>query len=179
MWYDLIMRHKKKTRLSKTQTKSKAKTPKIKAGYAPSKSDLSVVPQLKAYFGYSFYKSAMRFRAQMDIALEKFGILTPHMGILRLIKDLGTKSQQDLGDLLGIDKASMVKFVDILEEKKIVIRTVDKADRRSKLVSLTTQGENMLAHLADVRKNVEEDFLSPLSAEEQKVLRIAMPKLLR
>ena len=47
---------------------------------------------------------------------------------------------RDLGALLVMDKPYMTQVVDALEERGLVVRTVDARDRRCRIVSLTEQG---------------------------------------
>lgn len=135
-------------------------------------------PILRKHFGYCFYKAAMRFRGMMDEALAKQNLLTPQMGILRLIHESKSINQHELGEALGIDKASMVKFLDHLEKIKLITKKSHDSDRRVKLVSLTAKGIKILDELIVIRESIEEQFLSPLDAEEKAVLRKIVPKLL-
>ena len=135
-------------------------------------------PILRKHFGYCFYKAAMRFRGMMDEALAKQNLLTPQMGILRLIHESQSINQHELGEILGIDKASMVKFLDHLVDLKLITKQSHQTDRRVKLVSLTTKGVKILDELIAIRQSVEDQFLSVLDTEEKAVLRKIIPKLL-
>jgi DNA-binding MarR family transcriptional regulator len=134
-------------------------------------------PALQRYFGYCLYKSAMRFRTLLDRAVEKYGLFTSQLGILRLVSESGNLSQQELGDYMGIDKASMVKFLDQLENAGFLTRNAHKVDRRVKLVELTAKGKKILDEVASVRNEVEEKFLAPLYADERDQIRKIIPKL--
>ncbi|OYZ13301.1 MAG: hypothetical protein B7Y39_18245 [Bdellovibrio sp. 28-41-41] len=83
------------------------------------------------------YKVAMRFRSMLDEALVKYNLVMPQLGVLRIVNEAGRVSQQDIGDFVVIDKASMVKFIDQLEKLKLVSRKSHETDRRIKLISLT------------------------------------------
>lgn len=135
-------------------------------------------PILRKHFGYCFYKAAMRFRGMMDDALAKQNLLTPQMGILRLVHESQAINQHELGEILGIDKASMVKFLDHLEKIKLITKSSHQTDRRVKLVSLTAKGVKILDELIVLRQSVEDQFLSALDADEKSVLRKIIPKLL-
>jgi DNA-binding MarR family transcriptional regulator len=139
---------------------------------------LTVHPALKEFFGYCLVKSALKLRGMMDSELSRFGLIAPMLGILRILRHGGPASQVELGRATGIDKASMVKVIDELEELGMVTRTEGAPDRRIKLVSLTKSGARRLDQAAKVREKVEEAFLAPLSAQEKKALRAALPKLI-
>ena len=140
---------------------------------------LKIHPVLKQNFGYCLYKSAMRFRSLLDEALQKHGLLTPQLGMLRIVHESGSLSQHDIGDGLGIDKASIVKFIDQLEKLKLVIRKNHETDRRIKMVSLTAKGTKVLKKGALIRQQIEEQFLAPLTATERSQVKKLMPKLTR
>ncbi|HTJ69339.1 MAG TPA: MarR family transcriptional regulator [Actinospica sp.] len=47
---------------------------------------------------------------------------------------------RDLAAMLVVDKPYMTQVVDALEERGLVVRTVDERDRRCRIVSLTDEG---------------------------------------
>ena len=51
--------------------------------------------------------------------------------------------QQELADRTLKDKASLTCLIDNLTKRKLVTRSEDPADRRSKLISLTEKGKNL------------------------------------
>lgn len=53
-------------------------------------------------------------------------------------------SQQDLGELLGINRSTMVKLVDRLEAAGLVTRSRNPGDRRSYVLALTPAGRDAL-----------------------------------
>ena len=136
-----------------------------------------VHPVLKQYFGYCFGKAALKYKAMMTQKLESQGIVSPQLGILRLLQVLGPTSQIALGQDMGIDKASMVKFLDGLEKKKWIQRLPDSQDRRIKLVEVTTKGEEAIKKLTTLHLEVVKEFLSPLSKAEQEVLKDLVSRL--
>lgn len=141
--------------------------------------DCHVHPTLQAYLGYCLYKAALTHRSKLDEALSDYGLIGPQLGLLCLLHSHGTSSQGDLGDAMSIDKATMVKLLDGLESQEFVKREGNPHDRRIKDVSLTPHGKKSFEKLLKLREIVEKDFLSVLSAQEQKQLREILPKLLR
>jgi DNA-binding MarR family transcriptional regulator len=142
-------------------------------------SNPKVHPLLKAYFGYCLYKAALRLRSDMNTALQKHGLIVPQSGMLRLLENLGPMSQAELGTQMEIDKATMVKLIDSLENQKLITRTSSPSDRRVNLLEITKKGQQILSQAAEARLQIEEVFLEPLTSEEKRVLREAIPKLLR
>jgi DNA-binding MarR family transcriptional regulator len=137
----------------------------------------TVHPILKTYFGYCFSKAALKYKAILNAELEVHGITSPQLGILKLLHVLGPVSQITLGQDMGIDKASMVKFIDGLEKKKWVQRIVDAKDRRIKLVGVTAKGADALKKLTVLHLKVAKEFLSPLNKSEQEQLQALLSRL--
>ena len=109
---------------------------------------------------------------KLDIPFLEFGALS-------LLHHAGPTSQIELGGYLHMDKASVVKHVDNLEAKGLVVRSGDTKDRRVKFVSLTPKGKSLFIKAAKVRTQCENDFLKDLSSTERSVLLKAIPKLLK
>lgn len=136
-----------------------------------------VHPGLKVYFGYCLSKAALKHKSMLAVELDKYKVAAPQLGIMKLLQITGPASQISLGQDMHVDKASMVKFIDGLEKQKYVRRVTDKKDRRIKLVELTEKGSKALQTLAEIRVQVENEFLSPLTNREKDLLKEIVSKL--
>jgi Transcriptional regulators len=144
-----------------------------------SPEDIKVHPALKEFFGYCFYKAALRLRQIHYEALEKYDLIPPHMGILYILKTAEPMSQITLGDELGIDKATMVKLIDQLEALKLVVRTPHPEDRRVKIITITKKGIERQEALHKISRDNEKKFLAALSEEERTFIRGIICKLVK
>jgi len=141
--------------------------------------ETKVHPGLKVFFGYSLYKAGMIFRAMMeDKHLYKYELGAPDCGILYVLNTGAVLNQLTLGQELGIDKATIVKIIDKLENAKLVKRDVDPSDRRSKLVSLTPKGTQMLEKIRVARSEIETEVFEQFSKEDEAQLRRLIPQFL-
>jgi DNA-binding MarR family transcriptional regulator len=130
-------------------------------------------------FIYSVIKSSFILRENLLNAIAPFGIVPIHLIVMYTIQLEETLSQKDLGALMGIDKASMVKFLDELEALKLLQRTEDSKDRRIKMISLTTGGHKLLKKALVLCEKTESEFLDKkLTAKESQTLRDLMKKVL-
>lgn len=161
----------KKSRVAKTNTQASA------IDQICIVDETRVHPALKQYFGYCLKKVMYRFRAMQDEALKEWGIQSHHLGILKVVES-ETVSQNTLGEELGIDKASMVKVLDLLEELGYLERNSHPTDRRIKVVGLTRKGETLLKECNVRKSEIEKRFFKDLSQEEIKQLLSIMTKLL-
>ena len=77
--------------------------------------------------------------------------------------------QNGLADRLGIDRYSASLLIDRLEERGIVERRVNGADRRARLLRLTARGEKLYGKLRAPVLAGQMKILAPLAAKEQEL----------
>ena len=89
---------------------------------------------------------------------------------LTLLDAHGPVSQQALGDALRLDPSNVVGLLNELEERGLVTRRRDPADRRRHIVELSAAGADELAHTSSRLRLVEDELLAALSAEDRATL---------
>ena len=99
------------------------------------------------------------------------GSLRPrHLIALKLLSEHGPANQQGLAEALSLDPSNVVGLLNELEERGLITRRRDPADRRRHIVELSSTGAKELC-LAQARlSRVEDDLLRALSAEERATL---------
>lgn len=152
---------------------------KQSAAKPESKSDccVKIHPEMRQFLGFCLYKLAMSIRTRLDRELAKYNIVAPQSAILKLLDHLGSVTQKELGEWLAIDKATMVRMLDGLEEQGLLKRAEDQNDRRAKKLAITAKGRDVLEKAKTARKIAEDEALSPLSAAEEKTFRALVAKL--
>lgn len=129
---------------------------------------------LTRYTGFLISKAHQRLFHLFGEECRKAGLDVPHPGILHLLRDEGAMSQQQLGRRLRVDRTSMVKLVDALEERKFARRSNHPEDRRAYLVEITPAGRKALEKISEIAERMEQELLAPFSEEERKVIRRAL-----
>lgn len=99
--------------------------------------------------------------------------------VLRALSESGPLGQHQLAALIAVDPRNAVPLVDGLEERGLLAREIDAADRRRRVLTLTAHGQELATDLASVAAEIETDFLSPLTGAEQASLRQMLLSLLR
>lgn len=87
------------------------------------------------------------------------------------------RTQTSLGDVVGLDKTTMVVTVDELEDLRLVQRRPAPGDRRARLITPTPAGLEVIAQAADIVAGTEDDVLHGLSADQRQALRYALQNL--
>src|SRR6516164_7575420 len=126
-------------------------------------------------FAYLLVQLGFHVARQFSERLAPLGLEPRHAGVLfRLAANEGL-SQQAIGELIGLNPTRMVFLVDELEQRGLVERRRNTADRRSYALYLTPRGHEVLRQVqASGRRHQDEVGASLTRAE-----RIQLTSLLR
>src|SRR5690349_8048710 len=100
--------------------------------------------ELTLRLGYLFKHAHARLTELTAETLRPYGITGRELAVLIVLAGQGPASQQEAAGRLGIDRTTMVSFVDGLEAKGLVARRPDPTDRRRNVVVLTDAGKHTL-----------------------------------
>lgn len=110
-------------------------------------------------------------------AYEETGLHPYHFAIMLVLEEGSSDTQGSIADALGYDRGQLVGLLDELEERKLVERRRDPSDRRRHLVRLTSEGTRTLAKLRALTREIEDEFLGPLSEPERADLHALLLRL--
>ena len=118
--------------------------------------------------------AAARFAERMA-ALD---LQPQHAGVLRLIASAPAGiSQRRLGEQLGVFPSRMVALLDDLENRGLVERRDDPADRRSYTVHFTERGQQALRDIGKVAREHDEAICAGLGAQEREQLTTLLTRI--
>jgi DNA-binding MarR family transcriptional regulator len=109
-------------------------------------------------------------RRAAETSMSPGGLRPRHLIALELLSERGPANQQGLADALSLDPSNVVGLLNELEERGLVTRRRDRADRRRHIVELSPLGEDELALAYARLSDVEDDLLSALSPDERATL---------
>jgi MarR family transcriptional regulator, lower aerobic nicotinate degradation pathway regulator len=111
-------------------------------------------------------------------AYEDEGLHPYHHAILLVLGEGSPETQGSIADTLGYDRGQLVGLLDELEERGLLERRRDPNDRRRHVVQLTAEGKQTLRRLRAVSRQVEDEFLAPLSEQERTRLHALLLRLM-
>jgi DNA-binding MarR family transcriptional regulator len=105
------------------------------------------------------------------------GCLRPrHLIALRLLGEHGPMTQHDLGVALSLDASNVVGLLNELEERGLITRRRDPADRRRHIVELSPAGPGDAAQACDQLGQVEDDLFRTLTGDERQTLYVLLAR---
>jgi DNA-binding MarR family transcriptional regulator len=128
------------------------------------------VPDVADRLGHLLKHAQLRFAELHTEALSPYGINGRELAVL-LVLGGGPASQLEAAGRLGIDRTTMVSFLDTLEGRGLVARRPDPDDRRRNVVVLTPAGEKVLRDATAASDEAERRFLAPLTGPAADQLR--------
>ncbi|WP_328718527.1 MarR family winged helix-turn-helix transcriptional regulator [Streptomyces sp. NBC_00247] len=111
-------------------------------------------------------------------AVGRSGLRLPHFATLTALADFGPLPQHVMADRLGFQRSHLGGYLDTVEERGLVRRTRDRADRRRQVVELTDEGAAEQRRLGEVAKASQDAFLSCLDPDERKTLTLLLRRVL-
>ncbi|WP_067675577.1 MarR family winged helix-turn-helix transcriptional regulator [Nocardia miyunensis] len=129
------------------------------------------IPWLLAGAGKLVLRRWTEIQSQLDLTSSQHKLLLA-------LDETGPLGQQRLAELVGIDRRNAVPIIETSVEQGLLIRQVDPADRRRRVLELTSHGRRVAKTLRRLSADIEKDLLTPLAPAERTELRSALQTLL-
>jgi DNA-binding MarR family transcriptional regulator len=120
--------------------------------------------------GFLITRAHARMHRSFSAALEPFGIIPAHFGLLTTLVELGPVPQAEIGRQLGISGASIVQLVDGLEARGLVERRRLETDRRTQVVHLLPEARTVRDRAEALALANLEERLGKLDAQQTEEL---------
>lgn len=148
-----------------------ALTPALEASDAPeSRRELSygLLPQVLGYHLRRTQVAIFRHFARTVAAEED---ITPGLlGMLQVIAANPGLGQSRLAEAMEVDRSAIVKVVDQLEGRGLIVREPSPHDKRSHRLRLTDPGHAALQRMQALMLQHEDEFTRALTADERRCL---------
>ncbi|WP_375480049.1 MarR family winged helix-turn-helix transcriptional regulator [uncultured Jatrophihabitans sp.] len=90
--------------------------------------------------------------------------------VLAALDDGQQRTQLELSRIVCVDKTTLISVLDRLEQRQLVVRSVDPTDRRVRIPQITTAGRRVYAKFATARDAAEARALEGVAAEDRALL---------
>ncbi len=106
---------------------------------------------LEGQVAYRLRRAQLAVFADFSAALQAIDLRPGRFGVLALIGSNAGITQNEICDVLGIQRANLVTVLDDLERRGIAERRASAVDRRANALHLTPAGKRLLARAMDVQ----------------------------
>ena len=121
----------------------------------------------------------MAARSSLEAAMRPWRLSLGQMLLLGTIDRLGNASAAQLARALHLTPQAMTTLLRPLVDRGIITRDVNTQNRRRLCISLTTQGQSLLADVRAATERVDAELTSPLSDAELQQFRTLLGKIAR
>lgn len=125
---------------------------------------------LSARTSYLLGRAALRVQAMGERDLGPLGITPRQYSVLAVLAECSPLSQTQVGEILGLDRTTILKLGASLERKRLLVRERDVNDARAYAMSLTPAGDRLRAEAFELLLACEARFLTPLDRTEREQL---------
>jgi DNA-binding MarR family transcriptional regulator len=137
-----------------------------------------VPPSLARHMGFLMVRIGTTSRERFQRELGPLGLHPKHYGALRVLRELGPVTQQELGRATQVDPSSVVMMIDELEERGLVERRRHPSDRRAHALHVTPAGEEAHDRCREIAQRVEDELFGELDGDEREQLRALLIKVI-
>lgn len=121
--------------------------------------------------------ASLTSNALAQIYAERFGLSIPAWRVIATLGQYEHRTARDIAAHGVMHKSTISRAVAALEQRGLVARRPNPADRREELLELTPEGREIYEALAPEALAFEERFVSVLTEEEQRVLASLIDRL--
>jgi DNA-binding MarR family transcriptional regulator len=158
---------------------SETQTPATQTAPVPRPDLPRVPPALTERLGFLLAKTHAIVHAIAEETLAPLDLHVKEYAGLNVLYEAGPLSQHAVGEILGVDRTTMVAVVDELERKGLVDRGRNPDDRRAYALVITDEGVSAMRRARRLLATAERKFVAPLSSEEVDQLRDLLARLIR
>lgn len=132
------------------------------------------IDALKGHLGYFLRRAQVAIFQDFIETLSSIDIRPAQYSVLTVIGANPGLAQADVAELLGIERARLVRLLDRLEKRGLTQRLASPIDRRSHSLRLTAAGRDMLKRARALASMHETRLLERLGAANHRMMMEAL-----
>jgi DNA-binding MarR family transcriptional regulator len=110
-----------------------------------------------------------KMNKELNVRLMQIGLSNAQSSLLKLLYHNGKMTQTDLCEELKLDKSTVAKALDRMENNGLVTKTINPDDSRSFLVSPTQKAIETIPKAQEVLSGWTEDVTSGMTKKEKEM----------
>ncbi len=123
--------------------------------------------QLRDGFASLIARAGRQWRRAVDRRLQPFGLTeATWLPLIYLARATAPVRQKDLAASLVLDGSSVVRLLDALEAAGLIERREETADRRAKIITVTSRGRSIIDQVEAASREVRNATLVGLSGDD-------------
>lgn len=112
--------------------------------------------------GRLLYLTTMALKNHLENRLKPFELTAEQFHVLKCVSEEGRVTQNRIGEAVVKSPGNMTRILDRLEKKGCIERRTNPEDRRSTLIHLTVNGEELLTRVRDELQGFEAEITAGL-----------------
>lgn len=113
-----------------------------------------------------------QYMVYLNNCLKKEGITASHAPILTYLLHNGTSCQDEIGNQFKIDKGSIARSIQKLQENQFINKEIDEKNRRKYQLSLTKKGKEVALKIMDLNNEWETLIYSTCDIDEKTIIEL-------
>lgn len=90
--------------------------------------------------------------------LRETGLTPKHLGALAMVEQGFARTQDDIARLMRVSPSLVVRLADQLEQRDLIERRRDPANRRKHILTVTQKGKSLLAEMGSLAAAVDAEL---------------------
>lgn len=131
------------------------------------------------YYGPLLGHCAHLAKEQMRARMERFDMTPAQTTVLLYLHENGATTQTTLAEQMRVKAPTANGILDRMEEKGLLVRTVDGRDARRRLIRLTEKGEGLVEELRGQFILAESAILQGFDQAEQCQLKSFLQRIIK
>ena len=136
-----------------------------------------MLTNIETNLGFLIHDVSRMVRARFDEMARPIGVTRPQWRALLHISIKEGLTQADLAERLEVERITLCRMIDRLEESGMVERRSDPRDRRVWRLHLTGKSHEIVDQLSEVGRQLEDQLVRQMAPEEAQTLRAALDKI--
>ncbi|MDR6919297.1 MULTISPECIES: MarR family winged helix-turn-helix transcriptional regulator [Chryseobacterium] len=135
--------------------------------------------KLNSIIFYNIDKAIRSYRnyAQRQLKAHGFTITIDQWLIIKAVLENPGITQNEIGDLVFKDNASVTRIIDLLVKSEYVVRNIHPEDRRKTNLQVTDSGKKIIKDVQKIVEGNRTKALEGISNEEMEIVNSAMLKI--